>query len=392
MLNSLIKYVRIVIYTDVLGAGFMSRLNKMAKIFQRSSNVSTIKSKSAYTLAEVVIVMMVIAVIVGVSIKITKAKLDHITSYTYYTAYSTLRNVSGQMLSDFKPTDTDYTDTAHLLPQTLLSLFLPQQKAQADTPEDCENQPSQEDIDAQYRETGDEWSGYPECTYKPTCDTDGYQWDPLALRCVPEPSTVPRKGSNFCEKFVSYSNTKSNSPECNGDAVGENVTDFSALAADMILRNGMRLYNVRQDPAEIEILAGNTQGGRYEGVDNINTYGYTVYVDIDGEKGASTLWEDVYKFYITMSGKVIPAYNEARVAEITGGNSRNHLMTSVMRETISNGPRTITWLRKSVTFQEGACASGYVQGTYCNGIARLPECSDAINLCVMKYISPAKFF
>ena len=65
----------------------------------------------AYTLAEVVIVMLVIAVVAGISIKITKAKLDNIISYTYYMGYSTLRNVTGQMLGDFKSTDDDYMQT-----------------------------------------------------------------------------------------------------------------------------------------------------------------------------------------------------------------------------------------------------------------------------------------
>ena len=64
----------------------------------------------AYTLAEVVIVMLVIAVVAGVSIKITKAKLDNIISYTYYMGYSTLRNVTGQMLGDFKSTDSKYLE------------------------------------------------------------------------------------------------------------------------------------------------------------------------------------------------------------------------------------------------------------------------------------------
>ena len=41
-----------------------------------------------YTLAEIVVVMLIIAVVVGVSIKITKAKLDSVISYTYYAAYS----------------------------------------------------------------------------------------------------------------------------------------------------------------------------------------------------------------------------------------------------------------------------------------------------------------
>lgn len=38
------------------------------------------------------------------------------------------------------------------------------------------------------------------------------------------------------------------------------------------------------DAAAIPQLANNTQGGVYDGVPNTNSYGYTVYVDIDGAK------------------------------------------------------------------------------------------------------------
>ena len=76
-----------------------------------------LKKLKAYTLAEVVIVMLVIAVVAGVSIKITKAKLDNIISYTYYMGYSTLRNVTGQMLGDFKSTDDDYIETTNSFKQ-----------------------------------------------------------------------------------------------------------------------------------------------------------------------------------------------------------------------------------------------------------------------------------
>ena len=52
--------------------------------------------------------MLIIAVIVAVSIGITKAKLDNVVSYTYYSAYSTLRKISTEMLADFDPKDEDY--------------------------------------------------------------------------------------------------------------------------------------------------------------------------------------------------------------------------------------------------------------------------------------------
>ena len=52
--------------------------------------------------------MLIIAVVVSVTIGITKAKLNNIVSYTYYNAYSTLRSVSAEMLSDFAPNDEKY--------------------------------------------------------------------------------------------------------------------------------------------------------------------------------------------------------------------------------------------------------------------------------------------
>ena len=571
------------------------------------------KLKSAYTLAEVVVVMLVVAVVVSVSIKITKVKLDNIISYTYYMGYSTLRNVTGQMLGDFKSTDDDYMQTVFyknfnlfnrlystpvfaktvyrtqaplvmehnggyvetflshisydfdslddmyrdcssqengclgvqgdlnigktlyfsdgttdnykkcpgkynyyrtfitrptykgecynddlvLLYQNLTTyderecnhpctndisqepntaqncgrifagdkntgyyfilpyqynnaydisagisfwdpplenyncskfagkfisgtkihscsgqyeddnLFLCKPKSgniyppyiiteEDDTPTEnvCSNQPSEAEQQVHRCQNQEEWKGEPTCGYVPITCPEGNHWSVNSCGCVPESPTLPRKGINFCRKFVSYTNTKSNSPECTGTAISSTETDFSDKTADITLRNGMRIYNMSQNPQEIGILEGNTQGASYDGVPNINTFGYTVYLDIDGEKGSSTLWEDVYKFYITMAGKVIPAYDENNPNEEVGGNSRRHLMTSVERETIVDGRRQMRWLKKSVSFKEGACTSNYLGASsrYCNGVNLLPDCNDPINPCLMKHVSPVKFF
>ena len=517
--------------------------------------------------------MLVVAVVVSVSIKITKVKLDNIISYTYYSGYSTLRNVTGQVLADFKSTDDDYMDKeAMIMPKTLLSLIMPLQKAFAgdkkvyfapvqsmkvsnryttfggtsytpvgyyssleeliaerkdyitqayldsenpanrdwytkcpgtvadfnlidwpsyagkyssctekcydqiignmgygasgkykdvfnrpsicgdtfgevafecvyyakstggygswkvkpapgnswknldtepqfngqyyycegyieddDTPEPDPNvctTPSEAEQQTHRCQNQEEWKGEPTCGYVPITCPEGNHWSVNSCGCVPESPTLPRKGINFCRKFVSYTNTKSNSPECTGTAISSTETDFSDKTADITLRNGMRIYNMSQNPQEIGILEGNTQGASYDGVPNINTFGYTVYLDIDGEKGSSTLWEDVYKFYITMAGKVIPAYDENNPNEEVGGNSRRHLMTSVERETIVDGRRQMRWLKKSVTFKEGACTSNYLGASsrYCNGENLLPDCNDPINPCLMKHVSPVKFF
>ncbi len=70
----------------------------------------------AYTLAEIVMVMLIIAVIVAVSIKVTKAKLDNIISYTYYSAYNSIRKVTAEMLADFDIKNDDYIMTLFAQP------------------------------------------------------------------------------------------------------------------------------------------------------------------------------------------------------------------------------------------------------------------------------------
>lgn len=88
----------------------MKKINLIALMRKEASFRLPKFIDSAYTLAEVIIVMLIIAVIVAVSIGITKAKLDNIVSYTYYNAYSTLRTISAEMLADWDPTDPEYKE------------------------------------------------------------------------------------------------------------------------------------------------------------------------------------------------------------------------------------------------------------------------------------------
>ncbi len=358
-----------------------------------------------YTLAEVIIVMLVIAVVVGVSIKIIKAKMDNILSYTYYSGYSILRGVTGQIVADFRATQSIYTDTAYYVVPMNNNLLankkenfiakavfylqhVGQQPAYA-------AEPTEEEKQEHYCQ-GEKWdnessSWVDETPWPPCGETGEFSWNEEACRCVPETKTVPRSGANFCKKFVEYSNTKTGTSECSGSNITAALTDFSGATPDIVFRNGMKLYNIHNTPGDISDLQNNTAGGSYDGVENVNTYGYTVYLDIDGDKGSSTLWEDVFKFYITMSGKVIPAY----AGDIGGSNSR-YLMTSVMKEEITaDGHRQIKWIKKSVPFKEGACASNYVgiNTPYCLGETVSAECPEGIgNVCSLKHISPVKFF
>ena len=230
-----------------------------------------------------------------------------------------------------------------------------------------------------------------------SCSDETYEWSEEQCKCIPSPRTLPRKGMNFCKLFERHANIMSGSDVCNGSVISNGTTDFSNKSPDITLRNGLRIYNMHNDAGAISMLANNTQGGVYDGVPNTNSYGYTVYVDIDGVKGDSQLWSDVYPFYITLSGKIIPAYDTSN-PEQSGGDSVRHLQVSVENENYASGKRSIKWLAKSVPFKEGACISGYVGDAtpYCkNGTSftKAGECTTNYNsLCRVKQIQPVKFF
>ena len=248
---------------------------------------------------------------------------------------------------------------------------------------------------------GKRWDGSPEVCgfvdinpWPPACK-DSEEWNQSSCSCIPKARTLPRKGQNFCEQFEARINSKSGTTVCTGDLINSNTTDFSSKTPDIVLRNGMALYNVRQNPTQIAALANNTQAGSYTGVPNTNEYGYTVYVDIDGKSGDSKLWEDVYPFYMTLSGRVIPAYDKDVNPQGAGGDSSKYLQVSVQQEGINvRGNRTIIWLEKSVPFNVGACRMGYVgkNTPYCSGLEYEEGCGvDGIN-CKLKKIVPIRFF
>lgn len=196
---------------------------------------------------------------------------------------------------------------------------------------------------------------------------------------------------NFLKDLVNISPTDS---VCDGSIVDTDTTEFADLTPDLILRNGVRLYNVHQDPALIPQLRIVGQDDETSEKD-MNQQGCIVYADVDGSKGSSILWEDVYPFFITLSGRVVPAYDKEANPDGSGGDSENHMQVSVKNETYSdNGHRIIRWLSKSVSFKEGGCQAGYVNSStqYCGGLFYNNECSLTNSSCQLKIIRPLKFF
>lgn len=232
------------------------------------------------------------------------------------------------------------------------------------------------------------------------CDEEQNKvWNETQCSCVPSSRSITLNGQKYCEYLVSLLNTKANAAECTGPSIGSNLTSFVGKLPDITLRNGMRMYNVRQNPQAIADLVNNTEGAKtvLNGVEvDTNKWGYTVYIDIDGEKGASEKWVDVYPFYVTLSGMVIPAYDKDHPG-LYGGDSRNHMQVSIENEIIHEGRRKIEWLAKSVSYKEAACGAGYIGANtpYCHDAGSIPiksECASSNSLCRLKYVKPIKFF
>ena len=169
-----------------------------------------------FTLSEVVIVMLIIAIVAGVCIKITRTKLDKVVTYTYYAAYETLNSVSANLIGNsysIKKQDTEYKEGT--------------------------------------------------CSTEKQCP-DGYAFDKSVCDCVSISVTLPTNGNDFCEAVEESVNTvSSNCSGNNKSAISQAVAskDFSGVTPDIVLRNGMKLYNVKNDYVEIPQLKGNMKTG-----------------------------------------------------------------------------------------------------------------------------------
>ena len=327
----------------------------------------------AYTLAEIVIVMIIASVIAGISIKTGKQKLDSIISIHYYTAFSTLDTVAKEMIHDF---DADHKNGDYLKNAVKTSY------TSSSTTVNC---------------------------------ADNEEYNSVKGACIKSEKnkTLPRSGENFCKVFESYVNTSpilgekyygSSFKDCNGDKLSTSLSSVNSEGyfgtskkPDMVLRNGMRIYNLTTEPAKIsDLSSANTKSSDYTKADGTTTLyipetGYTVYVDLDGSQGPSTLWEDVYPFFITMNGMVIPAYT-TRDGKPSGGNSKFHLQAGIYDEYGPADDRKIKWRELAIPFQQAVCTIDQIKSDtpYCNGVTK-ELCTETDCVSNIKVVKRQKF-
>jgi len=111
--------------------------------------------------------------------------------------------------------------------------------------------------------------------------------------------------------------------------------------------------------------------------------GFTVYADINGaDKGTGTLWDDVFPFYITTNGKVIPAYPldaskkieeaDSMTTVFRGGNDSSYLSVDVyyhQLDSVHSTKRRVL-VSSNISYARGVCVAGIVPNNspYCKNL------------------------
>ena len=121
--------------------------------------------------------------------------------------------------------------------------------------------------------------------------------------------------------------------------------------------------------------------------------GFTVYVDINGDKGNSKLWEDIYPFYIATDGMVYPGYPLDAMKQIPGkddsynsnsvymgGNSSAYLPVNLYY--IEPGPVAKKhFVKTGVSFAYAACMSRRISpyAPYCSNLGKNSSINDFLD-------------
>lgn len=94
--------------------------------------------------------------------------------------------------------------------------------------------------------------------------------------------------------------------------------------------------------------------------------GYTVFVDINGDKGSGTLWEDVYPFFVGTNGTVYPGYpldapkgnaDDTPSTLYLGGNSESQLPVEVYYYEAQDIERKKVVVFPNVSYARGMCSA-----------------------------------
>lgn len=358
-------------------------------MINKVKNKIKIKITTAFTLAEVMVVFAVIAVVATATLGITKLQLNYAAKCMYYAAFKNLGLLTGTLVSEGSSITTA-ADPGN--PGGTISGTFPNYQAAFDAFEtfkfadtsfrscfdgcnandDCINQyclaaqAADNDATNAYLTALDNTvtaTNPPQQLFLKTWLDSSYTLADATYSVVVPPTppsggsttikkTLPDKGyaadgTGLCNRVTNMMNTIG-TLHCSDDVQYTNGSNFATATPTFVASNGIAYYNFGRDPV----------------LDNVNhdpaVEYFNVYVDIDGtHRGKSQLNVDVMNFRLMRNGKVLPA------PDSIGGNSTDYLSTSVSYETFAAG-RVVNWLAKGIPYRQAACISGEVTDpTYC---------------------------
>lgn len=268
-------------------------------------------NKKAFTLAEIFIAMIILGVLVSLCMTFFVNKNNYEREYYYYSIYSNLVKAVDSALFN------EHYKTA-----------IPEGTANA----------------------------RPARTSLSTCGT------------LANPSKCNIFASNaqtLCQVLKdSFNSAKVN---CGNDNVASTFANITDSNYSIKLINGMLIYFVSQSPDTISVLQDAT-------LSQSEYRGYTIFVDLDGRTDSKNRENyDIVKFYITLSGKVIPDYGSVSgirgynpAAPDASGNAALISFDAIYHNASDNNISILTDGR-SVPFPVAACKTGYISEntSYC---------------------------
>ena len=289
------------------------------------------KRQKAFTLAELFLAMVILSILVSVCLTFFTQRHDYEREYFYYTAYRNLVNV----------VDSALFNDAYL-----------------------------KGTNARIEET--------------TCGTSGNSRKCRVFK------TVTTDANGLCGIFLDYFNTAKIYNDSGTEVAACTVQTNNPVATNpplpsLKLTNGMDIYfkELTVDPSTT-ITDLVPASGASVAVPEMS--GYEIWVDINGQgQGEDKMNYDVFKFYITRDGKVIPVYGtvdpgirgyEYLPADMDGGGNIDLAAFDVIYSprdndsaTLENHTLVLGDDYRSVPFPLAACASGYVNDAtpYCTG-------------------------
>ena len=367
--------------------------------------------KFAFTFAEIVVAIVVMAVVVATVVPITRDKFVKADYTSYYAAYKNLQNVVSEvMLGIVSSTESSSDGTPTISNLGTISTPINCADSTSDGYEYC----TAGDISSAY--TSNYWAGAnracaEEGMHLPTIEelrdlyarkgeegipTSGWFWSSSesgasfawalsfdngneddydsyggkytsnnSVLCIGNgsgSSSIDYK-TQFCDSMKNTHAGPQNSCTEATSSVQTAVTskDFSSLTPHITFSNGLKMY-MASNLEEISALS--------DSVDEADREGFVVYVDIDGTRSKSKLYDDVFPFYLTKSGKVIPGYDASIIA---GANCEKSLAFDILYDDFSSGDRKLKRLdgttldnTDTYSFKNAACLSGYVKSLkYC---------------------------